>query len=154
VVQDANSKQDRTNLAAHLGLPCHTAEGIPGRVPDPSHHSAPMRELAACGQIPGETLRFWRANRVMARCGTAVIGSPDMLELTLHRARNNKGVSWTVLRLIVTDLHVHAHDFQNVLWLTCRRGGAECRWGALPTAWRGHGAQRNSCCDSTFVRGS
>jgi hypothetical protein len=32
-------------------------------------HSAPMRELAACGEFPAEYGRFWRASRVMARCG-------------------------------------------------------------------------------------
>ena len=45
---------------------------------------------SACGQIPGKTGRFWRANRVMARCGTAVIWSPDMLELPLRRARTSR----------------------------------------------------------------
>jgi hypothetical protein len=44
-----------------------------------------------------------------------------MLELTLRGARNNKGVPWTVLCLIVTHLHVHVHDFPNAVWLTCRR---------------------------------
>jgi hypothetical protein len=46
-----------------------------------------------------------------------------MLEFTLHGARSNKGVPWTVLRLIVTDLHVHVHDFAKAVRLTCRRRG-------------------------------
>jgi hypothetical protein len=32
-------------------------------------HSAPIRELAACGEFPAECGRSWRASRVMARCG-------------------------------------------------------------------------------------
>jgi hypothetical protein len=44
-----------------------------------------------------------------------------MLELTLRGARHNKGVPWTVLRLIVTDLHAHVHDFTNAVWPVCRR---------------------------------
>jgi hypothetical protein len=45
-----------------------------------------------------------------------------VLELTLHGVRNNTEVAWTVLGLIVTDLHVHVHDFPNSVRLTCRRG--------------------------------
>jgi hypothetical protein len=45
-----------------------------------------------------------------------------MLELNLRRARNNKGVPWTVLPVTVTDLRVHVHDLRNAVWLTCRGG--------------------------------
>jgi hypothetical protein len=47
-----------------------------------------------------------------------------MLELTHHWARNNTGVQWTVLRLIVTDLQVSVHDFPSAVWPTCRQSGA------------------------------
>jgi hypothetical protein len=56
-----------------------------------------------------------------------------MLELTLRGARNNKRVPWTVPRLIVTDLHVHVHDFPNAVWLTCR-GACGTRHGSLMNA--------------------
>jgi hypothetical protein len=35
------------------------------------------------------------------------------VELTLHGVRNNTEVAWTVLRLKVTDMHMHAHDIPN-----------------------------------------
>jgi hypothetical protein len=56
-----------------------------------------------------------------------------MLQFTLSGARKSKGVPWTVLRLIVTHLHVHVHDLRNAVWLTCR-GECGTRRGRLVNA--------------------
>jgi hypothetical protein len=110
--------------AAKVELREHTSDGRDTRTSDRSArlvvapappHSAPFGEMATCGLFPVENCMFWPRPRVVARCGTAVIRSPDMLELTLRGTRNNKGVLWTVLCLIVTNLHLHAHDFSNAV---------------------------------------
>src|SRR5262249_51886149 len=53
---------------------------------------APNRELARCGLFPGKSRGFWARPHVVARRGTAVSRSPDMLELTLDGGRDNDGV--------------------------------------------------------------
>jgi hypothetical protein len=105
------------NLQRHASRVCHTAIGHRGafgtspttarhnskwravertrqikRFRAVTPHSAPNRELAACALGAGKLPQFCDFRGVVARCGTAVVGSPDMSELTPHWARNHKGV--------------------------------------------------------------
>src|SRR5262249_55655007 len=71
---------------------CHTAKGQKGAFGTRHTTARQLRELASCPGFRGKLGVLHYANRVMARCGTAVRRIPDMLELTLRRARNHKGV--------------------------------------------------------------